>query len=132
MFVHSRKFLLVVFVLLLCFSISAPAFAGDSHVRVTVGGDGTVNVLPSTYANARDPFGSMFSNYKTIANAILGICGITAIIFFLINIVRLGSVAGSNEMLRRRAIVGLLFSGLALTLLGGLTIVVNFSMNLFK
>lgn len=65
-----------------------------------------------------------FSGFKTIGTAISGICAITALIFFIINLTKFSTSAG-NDMLRSRALKGLLFSGVSLALFGGITVVVG-------
>ena len=59
-----------------------------------------------------------FSGFKTIGTAISGICAITALIYFVINLTKFSTSAG-NDMQRARALKGLLFSGVSLALFGG-------------
>ena len=73
-------------------------------------------------------FETVISQYKTIAVAITGILTITMLIFMLIQFTKLGA-AGDNEMARKKAIMGILTTGIATALLGGATIVVGFFWN---
>ena len=63
-----------------------------------------------------------FSGFKTIGTAISGICAITALIYFVINLTKFSTSAG-NDMQRARALKGLLFSGVSLALFGGITVI---------
>lgn len=105
-----------------------PTFAASPSpfIGFSADGDGiSVSVGGSTVSDdSSQAYGTLFSNYRTIAQVILGICVITAIISFLFQITKLGA-SGDNERLRRSAIVGILVSGLVLTVFGGLEIVVS-------
>lgn len=74
---------------------------------------------------------TIITKYKTIATAIMGILTITMLIFMLIQFTKLGA-AGDNEMQRKRAIMGILTTGIATALLGGATVVVGFFWNAVK
>ena len=63
-----------------------------------------------------------FSGFKTIGTAISGICAITALIYFVINLTKFSTSAG-NDMQRARALKGLLFTGVSLALFGGITVI---------
>jgi len=69
-----------------------------------------------------DDFMTFFHNFKTIGTAVSGVCTITALIFFIINVTKL-SVSAGNDMQRARAVKGILFSGISLALFGSITIV---------
>lgn len=71
---------------------------------------------------------SFFKGLKVIGTAISGICTITAMIFFVINLTRLSTSAG-NDFQRTRALKGILFSGISLALFGGITVVVSIFWN---
>ncbi len=70
-------------------------------------------------------FTTIITKYKAIAVAIMGILTITMLIFMLIQFTKLGA-AGDNEMARKKAIMGILTTGIATALLGGATIIVGF------
>lgn len=74
-------------------------------------------------------FGNFFSNVKVICTAAGGICAITALIFFILSIAKLGISAG-NDIQRAKALKGILYAGIALTLLGGITVVAGIFWNL--
>ena len=78
---------------------------------------------PTTKALEK-PLGSL----KSVFLLIFALGTITAILFLMINITRLGG-AGDNPAERRNAILGILFSGVALALLGGLSFVLALAWN---
>ena len=69
-------------------------------------------------------FSQFLTNYKGLALAISGICAITSIIMLVVSISRL-SVSAGNEQLRRKAWGGIILSGIALALIGGISVVVG-------
>lgn len=99
---------------------------GSSELFNLVGDDGKINDS-STVAqqNTDGSFTTIITKYKSIATAIMGILTITMLIFMLIQFTKLGA-AGDNEMARKKAIMGILTTGIATALLGGATIIVGF------
>lgn len=91
-------------------------------MQVDVDYDG--NEIITVGDGATGDYTTLLSNSKTTATMILGICVITSILCLFYQITRLGA-AGSNEVLRRSALKGILFSGLALAIFGSLTLVVG-------
>lgn len=75
--------------------------------------------------NTDGSFTTIITKYKSIAAAIMGILTITMLIFMLIQFTKLGA-AGDNEMARKKALMGILTTGIATGLLGGATIIVGF------
>ena len=75
--------------------------------------------------NTDGSFTTVITKYKAIAVAIMGILTITMLIFMLLQFTKLGA-AGDNEMARKKAIMGILTTGIATALLGGATIIVGF------
>lgn len=75
--------------------------------------------------NTDGGFTTIITKYKSIAVAIMGVLTITMLIFMLIQFTKLGA-AGDNEMARKKAIMGILTTGIATALLGGATIIVGF------
>lgn len=89
----------------------------DASGKVTAGG------------NTKAPnMGGLVKQYKTIATVITSILTITMLIFMLIQFTKLGA-AGDNEIARKKAIAGILTTGIATALLGGATIVIGFFWN---
>jgi len=101
----------------------AQADVFDDFVSVDASGKITAG------ANTSAPnMGGLVKQYKTIATVITSILTITMLIFMLIQFTKLGA-AGDNEMARKKAIAGILTTGIATALLGGATIVVGFFWN---
>lgn len=91
-----------------------------------VGDDGSINDSSEVaQQNTDGSFTTIITKYKSIAVAIMGILTITMLIFMLIQFTKLGA-AGDNEMARKKAIMGILTTGIATALLGGATIIVGF------
>lgn len=74
-------------------------------------------------------FTVFFHSFKGLALAISGICAITAMIFFAISLAKLSASAG-NDQARTRAMRGVLFSGAALILFGGASVLVGIFWNI--
>lgn len=129
--------------LVMAFSMSAmsltPAFAaggdgggtggGPSSIFDVVGDDGTVGTVGD--GDAEGGFKTVMTQYRKIAVAITGILTITMLIFMLIQFTKLGA-SGDNEMARKKAIMGILTTGIATALLGGATIIVGFFWNVLS
>lgn len=98
----------------------------DSGIFDLVGDDGSINDSSEVaQQNTDGSFTTIITKYKSIAVAIMGILTITMLIFMLIQFTKLGA-AGDNEMARKKAIMGILTTGIATALLGGATIIVGF------
>lgn len=112
-----------------------PAFAADASggtggtgpasIFDIVGDDGNVGEVGG---GGEGGFTVVITQYRTIAVAITGILTITMLIFMLIQFTKLGA-SGDNEMARKKAIMGILTTGIATALLGGATIIVGFFWN---
>ena len=112
-----------------------PAFAADASggtggtgpasIFDIVGDDGKVGEVSG---GGEGGFTVVITQYRTIAVAITGILTITMLIFMLIQFTKLGA-SGDNEMARKKAIMGILTTGIATALLGGATIIVGFFWN---
>lgn len=70
-------------------------------------------------------FNGILGRYKNIVVAITGFLTVTMFAMMIFMFTKLG-VAGDNEMARRKAIGGILTTGIATALLGGATIVIGF------
>ena len=142
---HQHRAVAIFMALLLAFTlfvsanpaIMAPAYADDGggtgDIWDIVGEDGRVDEENETINNTTTggSAATLISKYKTIATAISGVLTITMLIFLLIQISKLGA-AGDNDMARKKAIMGILTTGLATALFGGVTIVVGFFWNILK
>ena len=110
------------------FTTAYAASSGPSGIFDVVGDDGTVGTVGE---GGEQGFATVISQYRAIAVAITGILTITMLIFMLIQFTKLGA-SGDNEMARKKAIMGILTTGIATALLGGATIVVGFFWNVLS
>lgn len=102
---------------------------GPSSIFDAIGNDGTVGQIGD--GSAADGFTTVMTQYRRIAVAITGILTITMLIFMLIQFTKLGA-SGDNEMARKKAIMGILTTGIATALLGGATIIIGFFWNVLS
>lgn len=116
-------------VLILAVAVSSPAYAATVTPHFSVSIDPASNEVsvstPSTDASTAQTGKFILDRTKVVTRIIFGLCAITSLAAFICQIVKLGA-AGANEMLRRRAIQGLLVSGSALSLFGGLSVFASF------
>lgn len=91
---------------------------------VTVGSDSIDFSLNGEDISTVEPYTTLFDNYKNVAVLILGICIITSLICFLVQITKLGA-AGDNQNARTKAIKGVMISGIVLAAFGALTTIVG-------
>lgn len=92
---------------------------------ITIPGGSVTSLGEAPTSAELTPF---FKGFKTIGTAVSGICAITSLIFFVISVARLSTSAG-NDMMRSRALKGILISGISLALFGGITVVVGIFWN---
>lgn len=72
-----------------------------------------------------------FEKYKSIAVAITGFATVTAFLSMIFSMAKL-STAGDNEMARKKAIMGILTSGIGVAILGSSTMIIAFFWDLFS
>jgi len=135
---HSRfhRSMILLFAFLLLFSFAAPvAFAGSSDSGAANPDsvfdmvDDTGKITGMEEGDTGSSIADLITKYKSIATGFLGLATITMLIFTIFQFVKLGGT-GDNEMARRKAIFGILTTGAATAMLGGLTVVVGFFWNL--
>lgn len=108
-----------------CISSACVAITAEAST-ITIPAD---EITSLSEAPSAAEFTEFFKGVKAIGIAVSGICIITALMFFAINLTRLSTSAG-NDMQRSRALKGILLSSVSLTLFGGITIVVSIFWNL--
>lgn len=127
--------------LLIVFSILflAPLHVHAASNGATTGGDiGAVNVSVVNgqlqidgggtgfgNANSASAWGTLFTKYRNFIVGISGIGAISMIVFFVVQFMKLGASAG-NPSERTKALVGVLWTGLAAAGLGAVVIIVGF------
>jgi len=130
---RSRTVFIVLLLAVWVLSLGTPALASE--------GFGLDTNIPSLGKPLFDEAGNMdassnaavqevLGRYRKIGSFVFGFCTVTALLFFIFNITKLSMSAG-NDMARNRALKGLLYSGLALSLFGGSSIIFSIAVNLF-
>lgn len=108
------------------------AHAGD--IEFSVGDDGELTISGGNFpdlsgdADIGTSFNEILGKYKTVAVFVFAVCTITAFMLMVLMFTKLAA-AGDNEQARKRAIAGILTCGIAVALLGGITIVIGFFWN---
>jgi len=75
--------------------------------------------------NTADSIATIMTKGRAIGMGFTGICTLLMLIFTIIQISKLAA-AGDNEMNRKKAIGGIMTTGIATALLGSITVVVGF------
>lgn len=102
---------------------------GIKDSTVTVTSDGTVTYGGDLATGADgSAWTKLISKYRFFIAGVSGIGAVSMILFFIINFVKLGATS-SNPQERSRAIMGLVFSGLAAAGLGAVTFIVGIFFN---
>ena len=109
----------------------ALASTTGSSVFDIVGDNGSVNLSSGGVTDSANTEGSIktvLTKGKAIAVGFTGIATIIMLICMIIQFVKLGA-AGDNEVNRKKATMGIMTTGIATALLGGVTVVVGFFWN---
>lgn len=134
----SHWLLTIICVLLLSISSTVPANAAQSGLDISVNGSTGITINPGEYPDLNGDLDNVQSEVteivtskaKQVAQTITGICTIICFCAFFYSVTKL-STSASMPLLRRQALVGVLWSGIALALFGGAWIVVAFFWNFF-
>lgn len=124
---------MLLLVLLMIPTLCVPAMAADVHI--TTNGDG-ITISGADFpkmTNTDTPTDLVtgpLDKYKSIAVIITGFLTVTAFLSMIFCITKL-STAGDNEMARKKALMGILTSGIGIALLGSVTLVIGFFWNIF-
>lgn len=129
-----KKMVPLMLALMLCVtSVATPAFAAGT-INISGGANG-ITITPGTAPDMTDVSSAynkvgntVISKGKTVAQTITAVCTIICFIALFISITKLAT-SGSHPMQRRTAIIGILWSGVALALFGGGWVVVSFFWN---
>ena len=106
-----------------------PAYA-EHFTPPTANGDGYSFGSSEAVESAGGGTEIIMTGVKRIAYGFFGLSAITALVGFIWQISKLG-MAGDNQFERRKAVKGILFSGISLALFGGLTTILTFVWNVF-
>ena len=90
---------------------------------IDVGSDGTVTIN-GVQEDSGDAFNVILKKYRSVITLASGLATITLIAVFIFLITKLGTT-GDNPSARSKVIVGLITSGVAIALLGSVTLIVG-------
>jgi len=97
-----------------------------------IGNDGKINtsntIATSTTTGGLNGF---IEKYKGLISGLCAVLTVTMIGFFALNITKLGA-SGDNEMARKKAIQGIMFSAIATVLFGGMSIFIGLFWNVLS
>lgn len=120
--------LMLMVVLCAAVGLLTPVEAYANGIFDMVTDTGAVNATAGGVAaadNTADSIATVMTKGKTIGTGFTGIATLLMLVFTILQIVKLGA-SGDNEMNRKRAIMGILTTGVATALLGGITVFVGF------
>lgn len=115
---------------------AADTTSGDGHFSIGVG-EGGIVINPGAYPDLGGDLDSdlrteisktVVDKAKSIAQTITAICSLVCFTVLLVNITRLAQKAADSNG-RQKALSGILWSGISLTLFGGSFVVVTFFWN---
>ena len=135
-----------IFMMLFCFFVSllpmqqnsmaqyppsvTTAYAVDFWSSMDVTDEGVFDPGVANDHSSKADYNTIFDNYRGLISLFLGILTATSFGYMVFAISKL-SMAGDNEQARRKAIIGILTSGVGLMLMGGATLVVGVFWNAF-
>jgi len=109
--------------------------SGSGAGVIDITGDGSgIKIKPGeapdmTHVGNLDDIGNkVISKSQMVAKTVTSVCTIICFVAFLFSVTRLAT-SGSHPIQRRGAVIGILWSGVALALFGGGWVVVNFFWN---
>ena len=104
---------------------------GLGDIDVSMGDDGTVSVTGFEDGGSESTWNKIFQKYKVVIAGISGVCTLTFIVIFMVNISKLG-MSADNPTARSKAIGGLLVTGIAVALFGSVTVICGLFWNSLK
>jgi len=140
---YSKAALLLI-AMVMCFAALSikPSYAaerlsgsGGTGIIDITGGTGGITIKPGNAPDMTDVDSyadnmgeKVISKGKTVAQTVTAICTIICFVMFFISVTQLAT-SSSNPIMRYRALLRILWSGIAITLFGGSWVVVTFFWN---
>ena len=128
-------FYFIFFVFFFFFSIS---FVSYANAGITATGDGSgITITGADFPQMTgdvdivDLATEPLNKYKGIATVVTGFATVTAFLGMIFSMSKLAT-AGDNEQARKKAIMGILTSGIGVALLGSATVIIGFFWNFLK
>lgn len=96
-------------------------------LKVTIDKEGKLNFSGGgmTYEDSGSAWGSFIAKYQGFIVGISGVGAVTMILFFIMQLLKLGGTAG-NPQARSQVLTGLIWSGVAAAALGSVSVIVGF------
>lgn len=104
---------------------------GIDSIGVTMGEDGSISISGVSDSDSTSTWNRIFNEYKVVIIGISGIATLTFLVFFIINILKLGA-SGDNPNARKSATIALIVTFIACALCGSVTLFVGLAWNAFK
>ena len=131
--------LIFIIMLMTCFSLNVHAIdvsnmniEFDGHGALNISGVGGVNQNVNTTQQQNKEMAARYDKYITVIAFISAIATITMMGVFIKHIVHFASLGAEHWIVRRNALIGLLWSGIAFTLLGSATLILGIVYNAFQ
>lgn len=119
------------------FSVTQSSPVSEAYAGISASaGEGGIVISGDNFPNMVDPenpaelIEKPLNKYKSIATIVTGFATVTAFLAMIFSMTKL-SMAGDNDAERKKAIMGILTSGIGVALLGSATIIIAFFWNLF-
>lgn len=106
----------------------------ESNGKITVQGAGAISSVDadSTKTTQNTYMEERYNRYITVLAFISGIAAITMLALFIKHVITFASLGTEHWILRRKAMFGLLWSGIATALLGSATLIMGLAYNAFQ
>lgn len=124
---HKTTLIMTILTLLMIMMPGLEVFAET----ITINGIGEVDInedISNVEVNGKSIWTEFFVKYRELILAFTGLATLTMIMFFVLNFVKLAK-SGDNPNLRGEALSGLLWTGLATSGIGSITVIIGLSYN---
>lgn len=104
---------------------------GNVNVEMSNNGGRSELNITGLDGDATNTWNTIFARYHGVIIGIAGVCTLTFIVFFIINITKLGGSTG-NPNARSEALKGVLWTGIAAAACGSVTLIASLFWNALK
>lgn len=102
------------------------SYNNPSDIKVDIGADGSLNISGGGFnKNKQEAWNDVIRQYKYVITGFAAMGAVSMIVFFIINFLKLGASVG-NPQARAQALSGCLWTGIAATGLGAISLIVGF------
>lgn len=127
-----NSMILFAIILMMLIALPTQVFADktkDNSIPTVTMEDGGINITGGQFNQEEGPWETLFEQYRTIIAGVSGIGALTMIVLFIVQFMKLASSAG-NPQARSQALTGVLWTGLAATGLGAVSLITGFFYNI--